>query len=383
MKLIYIAYGNVSVFDSQVVALLNYFISSNKVGEIILVLGIDYKGTFNAKKIKNLDQRIKIKYYKQFPQYLLVENFTINSITKVLTEINSIENYVIHVRNDVTAHYTYKALKRIKGNTNRMIADVRGAGLEQLIEFSRKNKFVLWLKKIQRNQVNKSLNKIKNLSVVSQSLKKYVYAKVGRDINVRVNSCLSNENFRFDEHARVELREKFNIQNHENLLVLSTGGDNAWQNTKQTIAMLTNQNFKVLNLSRTEIPHQNVITKFVPYNEMFKYLCAADAAIIFRNKGVTNQVASPVKFSEYISCGLPVITNDSVDLITDYVKLNNCGKILNSVNLIDNDVLDEIKSFDRKAIAHQGQLNFGIHTIANQYISFYTSLYINIENKRL
>jgi hypothetical protein len=374
MKLIYIAYGNVSVFDSQVVALLNCFIESDQVSEIVLVLGTDYKGVFNDKKIKNLNQRVKIEYYKQYPQYILIESLTVNSITRALKGIENMNDYVIHVRNDVTAHYAYKAIKRLKGKTNRIIADVRGAGLEQLIEFSAKNKFVLWLKKIQRNQVNKSLSKIKNLSVVSQSLKKYVYDKVGGDINVRVNSCLANRDFKFDEKVRSKLREELNVANDESLLVLSTGGDNAWQNTKQTIATLTDKNFKILNLSRTQIPHPNVITKFVPYSEMFKYLCAADASIIFRNKGVTNQVASPVKFSEYVSCGLPVLTNDSVDLITDYVKNNSCGKILTSLDLINSNILDEMKSLDRNVIARKGQIDFGIDTIASQYVDFYKSV---------
>lgn len=375
MKLIYIAYGNVSVFDSQVVALLNHYIRSDQVNEIILILGIDYKAPPNEKRTKNLDKRIKVEFYKQFPQYLFIENLTVLSIFKALKDIQAINDCVIHVRNDVSAHYAYKALEKLGIDSHNMIADVRGAGLEQLIEFSNKNKFILWLKKIQRNSVNKSLGKIKHLSVVSESLKKYVYDKVGRNIDVRVNSCLSNRNFTFDDTQRMVLRKELSIQDDESLLVLSTGGDNAWQNTKQTIKLLTEKNFKILNLSRTEIPHNNVITKFVPYDEMFKYLCAADAAIIFRNKGVTNEVASPVKFSEYVSCGLPVLTNDSVDLITDYIKLNKCGKILNSLDSIDNIMLNEMKNLDRKAISIKGQNTFGIETIASQYVRFYNSVF--------
>ena len=377
MKLIYIAYGNVSVFDSQVVALLNHYIQSDKVNEIILIQGIDYKTTPNEKRTKNLDKRIKVIFYKQFPQYLFIENLTVRSIFEAIKDIHSINDYVIHVRNDVSAHYAYKALKKLGIDSHNMIADVRGAGLEQLIEFSNKNRFILWFKKIQRNSVNKSLGKIKHISVVSESLKKYVLDKVGRDIDVRVNSCLSNRNFTFDDMQRKKLRKELDIQPDESLLVLSTGGDNAWQNTRQTIKLLTDKNFKILNLSRTEIPHNNVITKFVPYDEMFKYLCAADAAIIFRNKGVTNEVASPVKFSEYVSCGLPVLTNDSVDLITNYIKLNKCGKILMSLDSIDDILLNEMKNLDRKAISITGQNTFGIETIASQYVRFYNSVFNN------
>jgi len=378
MKLIYIAYGNVSVFDSQVIALLNFFVESNKLDEIILILGIDYKTQPSKEKIKNLDKRIKVKFYKQYPQYLLIENLTINSIYKTLKEIESLDEYVIHVRNEVMAHYVYKALKSSINNSSRIIADVRGAGLEQLIEFSNKSKVTINLKRIQRKQVNKSLIKINHISVVSESLKNYVYQKIGNDIEVRVNSCLSNNNFKFDEIERRKTREKLNVNDDESLLLLSTGGDNAWQNTIETITSLTDKNYKILNLSRTEIHHKNVITKFVPYNEMFKYLCAADAAIIFRKKGVTNQVASPVKFSEYVCCGLPVITNDSVDLITHYITTNKCGSIVISLDFINESLLNELKSLDRKTISITGQKYFGIATIANQYVDFYRSV-LNIQ----
>ena len=374
MKLIYIAYGNVSVFESQVVALLNHYIRSEQVNEIILILGTDYKTAINDKITKNLDNRIKVEFYKQFPQYLFIENLTVHSIFKALKEIHTINDYVIHVRNDVSAHYAFKGLKKLGIDSNKMIADVRGAGLEQLIEFSNRNKLILWLKKIQRNSVNKSLGKINHLSVVSESLKRYVYEKVGSNVDVRVNSCLANQSFKFDDKERKNLRRKLNIRDNESLLVMSTGGDNTWQNTRQVIEMLAGKNFKILNLSKTEFPHENVISRFVPYGEMFKYLCAADAAIIFRKKGITNKVASPVKFSEYVACGLPILTNDSIDLITDYIRLNDCGKILNSLDSIDENILNEMKKLNRNMISKKGQKDFGIENISNQYLNFYKTI---------
>ena len=374
MKLVYVAYGNVSVFDSQVVALLNYYIEKNIIDELILILGIDYKASANDKITKKLNKKIKIYSYKHYPQYLFIEKLTIRSIEKVLREIDKIEDYVIHVRNDMLAYYVYKAFKKFNSNNIRMIADVRGAGLEQLIEYSNKNKLIVWLKKEQRKKVNKVLRKINHLSVVSKSLENYVYDKVGKNIDVRVNSCLSNQNFKFDVSERKKLRDELSIQNNESLLVLSTGGDNAWQNTKHTIEALTAKNFKVLNLSKTEIQNKNVITKFVPYKEMFKYLCAADAAIIWRNNSITNKVASPVKFSEYVCCGLPVLTNNSIDLITDYIKINNCGKIIDSLASIKTPLLNELQSLDRNAISIKGQNDFGIQTIAHQYSEFYKSI---------
>lgn len=374
MKLIYIAYGNVSVFDSQVIALLNHYIELGIVREIVLIIGIDYKGKSKINNLTKINKKIIVKYYKQYPQYFLIEQLTIQSITKALKKIDKLENYTIHVRNDVLSHYVYKSFKRIGVRTNRIIADVRGAGFEQLIEFSNKSKLVVKLKKVQRKQVYKSLIKINNISVVSESLKKYLVEKIGNKSIIKINSCLANKSFKFDNTERKILREKLKVNSDEYLLVLSTGGNNAWQNTEETISFLTKKNVKILNLSKTVIEHEKVINKFVPYEDMFKYLCAADAAIIWRNNSITNKVASPVKFSEYISCGLPVITNESIDLITNYINLNNCGKIIFSLDSFNKSMIKNLKKLDRNSISIKGQKDLGIDAIADQYMRFYKSI---------
>lgn len=374
MKLIYIAYGNVSVFDSQVVSLLNWYAEIGVLDEIILILGIDYLSTPNMGKIIDLNKKVEVKIFKQYPQYFLIERLTIFSIFKTLKEINNIEKYVIHVRNDVLAHYSYKALNNLGMKTNRMISDVRGAGIEQLLEFSNKNKLILSLKKKQRKQVDKSLSRINNISVVSESLKDYIIKKIGNKVNIKVNSCLSNDSFKYNEFERKLIRTELNINDGDFLMVLSTGGNNAWQNTEETIQSLSNKKYKILNLSKSKVEHDLVINKFVSYNEMFKYLSAADAAIIWREQSVTNKVASPVKFSEYICCGLPVLTNESVDLITNYIETNDCGKILNYLDSIDDNMLEGIKSLDRTSISIKGQEDFGVNTIANQYLKFYEEM---------
>ena len=97
-----------------------------------------------------------------------------------------------------------------------------------------------------------------------------------------------------------------------------------WQNT-DVLNKLAEKGFKVLNLSKKNISHKNVINRFNSYNEMPYYLNAADVAIIWRDESVVNKVASPVKFSEFVCCGLPVISNRSVDMISEYITRNESG----------------------------------------------------------
>jgi len=55
--------------------------------------------------------------------------------------------------------------------------------------------------------------------------------------------------------------------------------------------MLAEKGFKVLNLSKKEILHNNIINRFIGYSEMPEYLNAADCAIIWRDKSVVKKVA--------------------------------------------------------------------------------------------
>jgi len=68
-----------------------------------------------------------------------------------------------------------------------------------------------------------------------------------------------------------------------------------------------------------------ILTKWVKPAEVRNILLASDYGILLREKSVTNQVASPVKFAEYLSCGLQVIISEGIGDFSDYVKHHGCG----------------------------------------------------------
>ena len=55
---------------------------------------------------------------------------------------------------------------------------------------------------------------------------------------------------------------------------------------------------------------------------------AADYGLLIRENSFTNQVASPVKFAEYLCCGLPVIISERLGDYSEFVEKNGCGYII-------------------------------------------------------
>ena len=65
----------------------------------------------------------------------------------------------------------------------------------------------------------------------------------------------------------------------------------------------------------------------VSHREVSAYLQASDYGILLRKKAVTNQVASPSKFADYMGAGCKVIISPEIGDFTDFVVANDCGLV--------------------------------------------------------
>lgn len=87
-----------------------------------------------------------------------------------------------------------------------------------------------------------------------------------------------------------------------------------------------------------------VKNKYVNPEEVMNYLIGADYGLLIRENSITNQVASPVKFAEYLVCGLNVIISEGLGDYSKFVTEMNCGfiynkqKILNSISLEEKNI---------------------------------------------
>lgn len=70
---------------------------------------------------------------------------------------------------------------------------------------------------------------------------------------------------------------------------------------------------------------------FVAPEEVPSYLLGCDYGLLIREDTVTNQVAAPVKFAEYLACGLKVLISPNLGDYSGYVSEENLGFLSDSL----------------------------------------------------
>jgi hypothetical protein len=93
--------------------------------------------------------------------------------------------------------------------------------------------------------------------------------------------------------------------------------------SKARLLILSDPNENIHQL-QNEFPGKVKCLK-VAASEVPEYLVSADYGLLIREKSVTNKVASPVKFAEYLACGLPVIISEQLGDYTAFVERSQCG----------------------------------------------------------
>jgi hypothetical protein len=182
--------------------------------------------------------------------------------------------------------------------------------------------------------------------------------------------CFADKSFVYSIEQRKYYRSIFGVKENEKLLIFSSGGESLWQNNQELIK-IARKGFKILNLSKIYVNHPNVITKYVNFKEVPGLLSAADIAIIFRENNIVNKVASPVKFSEYICSGLPVISNKNVEIIKQYIENTGYGLLIDSFDDTTPEAIDKLCSISRNEICEFGRIHFGVEFVAKRYLEMY------------
>jgi len=368
-----------AVVESQVYALLQYYKNINAFENIVLIQV--YNNDASYKLAKNILKKydFHVEFIKGSISILIKINPFYFRLKKLLKLVIKSDDFIIHIRTELVGYYAINILNNLKLPLNILI-DVRGVFKEEL-EF-----------RINEGHYNTICNhqiiliflyeRIFNVfkkykiyfSTVSITLKKYLIDK-GVKSEISVNSNIANENFVFSIRDRHILRKKLGINDEKIVIVLSSSGNDSWQSDKSVVNhLIKDDNLIILNLSKEEIINKNVINMYLPFHEMPKFLSVADIAIVWRDKNLLNACASPSKFSEFAAMGLFIVHNNSVDLISDYIRKNNHGILLDDISQFKFSDNDKLKDNNRLIQSEIGRKTFGVERISKSYQNLYANI---------
>lgn len=378
--IIYISSGDVSVYESQVLELLKYYILHKKLN-VVLMQGYSSKDEKMKleKKISNYPVLAgRILWYRSYPAYPVFEPLHLHSIKEAFLSISNVNQYAVHVRAEFTGYLVQKAIRRL-GCANKIVVDFRAVVLEEL-RYKLSSSGVCGLRKIltilQRTYWERFYDSFFSgrdcnliISSVSSAINEYIrerYPQCPYPLTVHPN--IAGNQFVYSEIERARVRQELGIPEDVLVAICATGSNAIWQKDEETIETLIEQGVTVINLSNNKLDIKGCITTKIPFAQMPAYLSAADMAVLWREHDFINWSASPSKLSEFAAMGLWIIHNKSIANAIDYIKTMGTGHLVDDVEQID---LKEYCHDFRKERTIIGLRSFSVEAIADSYISLY------------
>lgn len=345
----YLTYNDLpsGIFSSQVIEVVKYLNTEfNK--DVRLVSFISVRNFFtNRKRIKR-----ELSNALVFPMYPKVSNWRKNRI--VLNVCCSLYRPSEIIGRSVLA--TQLALcAKATGKCKTVVYDGRGAIAAELVEYHVVNdeQLIREMPSLERDSILRSDLRM----AVSNALVKHWKEQFNYMDHLHVTiPCTLNKVFEKTElntETITASRKKLGLSRTDIVFVYS-GSLAGWQSLDMMMSFLqvqlsSSSQKKVLFLTEKagvidqleeKFPEQ-VIQKKVNANEVPQFLVSGDHALLIRERTVTNKVASPVKFAEYLACGLKVIISEELGDYTEFVIKNSMGEIFGRKDDYEPIALDE------------------------------------------
>lgn len=351
MIIYYINYDgiNCSVFDSQIYTYCDLLSRNN-----LKVTLINCDKNINLKEYKekmksylNHDNLRLISLEKNKRFDFIINQKLINNIVNLIREENlTNEKIIIHSRGPFGSFIGLRVKAELKNHFNiKVISDFRGAVIDEyLLRHKSKSiiyKMILKLVMIRINSIQRFACKNSDyILCVSKKLAQYLKSRYYISCSVSIiPTCIDVGKNAFSLDQRIKLRDEMNLENR--FIIVYCGGAQGYQNLDNLITSFINISKKVqdalfLILTRDKEIFEGALIKFnvdkskflirtVAQSDVYKYLSAADVAMLLRENNNVNNVASPTKFAEYVNCNLPVFISHSIGDIDEINgKYNIC-----------------------------------------------------------
>lgn len=316
------------------------------------------------KKYKfKLNDNIKKKYY--IPRIPLSNsNVFALKIDNIWTSFILLILYIFYKPQYIISEFSisYRSLLFIPKHTIKII-DIHGA-LKEEYEYNNihwNHKLALYYDSLEKLGLEKSSYVICQSDVMKRHLiQKYNLI----NNNIYIYRCAADINlFYYAPNIRDTVRKEIGV-NDSDILFVYSGGMHKWQKIEESLAFFElfykehkHCYFLILTLQIDYLNHlinekfsninDRIIIKSVSNKDVCKYLNAADVAFLLRDNVIMNAVASPTKLSEYMACGLSIISTSVAKLWLN----NNLKYVFNIEERSINELPDFIKRTNHYEIA--------------------------------
>lgn len=247
---------------------------------------------------------------------------------------------VVHCRGQVTTRAA--ALLRRSDPRIRILFDVRGA---QTDELSGGGPWLRYLRWRSERDVRAAFAHADAINTVSHKMYDHLREDglLTRDLpRSVVGCCVDTQRFHFDPAVRARRRQELGFDGK--LAVCYCGSLVAYQRpdaiadafaailraVPEAHAFILVKDARPLTelLAARGVPQDRVTARGAPHDQVASYLMAGDVGLLLREDTLTNRVASPVKFAEYVRCGLPVVITRYVGDFADLTAEQGLGEVV-------------------------------------------------------
>jgi len=389
-----------TAFNSQVLSLLTGV--KNAVKNISLI--VLEQSIFPFPKVINPEIKRKLDGMKnqfntvdvmvQKPRILRwVMKIESRALRKIISE-NLDKINVLHCHGEAGSYLGLLARKEI-GKDIPLISDLRGLVSQESLLCTKEGNlvrgFLFNLRAHEFQKIEESVVKESNfIFCVSRKFKKYLEEvhRISPDKIAVVPTLVDGGSFFFNPEVRARKREELGIEGR--IVFVYSGSTVNWQLPEVTVAFfkkikemipealllfLTNNIF----LARRYfdgIDRKDYLLASVPYGEVPHYLNAADIGILLREKNLVNRVASPIKFGEYLCCGLPVIISSGIGDTEEIIERHGIGRLidLEDLNIEKNDLIQFLDNINREGIEKIGKELFSVESYKSQIVSYWAQV---------
>ncbi len=254
---------------------------------------------------------------------------------------------LVHARAHIPAVIAL-ALKRRFGI--KMIFDVRGLMAEEYVDAGhwQARSVATRITKNMETRVLRGTDGIVTLTDALWETMRDWPALNGRTVvHETIPCCIDQELFRFDAEARTNRRAELGIS--DRLVLVYSGSIGGWYMTDEMAGFfavlkqqrpdafflwLTTGPTKIVEdaMAKSQIGPADYAVRRVSNREVGSFLSAADIGFAFYRPGVSRLGTSPVKVSEYLSCGLPVVINSGIGDTDDLIRGEATGALVSDFN---------------------------------------------------